>query len=154
MRYLLCTYLIICFELAACTPAHLTKLREPASEKSEVIVYRESKFYGYALTLVFGENSADYAQLGAGEYSRVYFAPGKYNFFARSTNADQPYILPVTLDSDKKTCLRAYVNPINFVKILFPPAHFSGNNFLLEQVTCLPDNELSNYSLVKVEYEP
>lgn len=150
MRPLILGFLL--FGLAACTPAHLTKLPAPTSESSELIIYREAAFNAGGAKLVFGANDSDYASLWNEQYTKTLIQPGSYKFYVRSTGADQPFIIPITIEPRKRLCLKAFPNPVNIAKVFFFPAYYFGNTFLLEQVNCLSVTELSQYSLVEVAY--
>jgi hypothetical protein len=140
--------------LAGCTPAKLTRLQLPdESQRVEIFVYREIAFISGDIRMVFGAEGNDYVSLQNGEYAAMYLRPGAHNFFVRSTLADQPYVLAVSLSANDKKCLKAYANPANIGKFLLPFAHYVSNTFLLEQTSCLSNEELSKYSSVAVEYE-
>jgi hypothetical protein len=140
--------------LAACTPAHLTPLKAPtASERAELLVYRESAFNAGGVGLIFGADGQDYTALGNSQYAQVYLTPGPYQFFARSTQGDRPYVLPLNMATSQRICLKAYANPANLAKAVLPLAYYFGHTFLLEQVACPTAEELAKYSQEPVEYQ-
>ncbi len=138
----------------ACTPANLTRLRMPVeSQRAEVLIYRESSVLASLGGLIFGANRQDYVILSNGSYAQIYLSPNTYEFFVRSTGADQPYVLGITLSANTRKCLKGYPNPSNILKsLLFIPAYYMGNTFLLEEVACPSSEELPKYSKVAVQY--
>ena len=67
--------------------------------------------------------------------------------------ADNPYVLPVSLKPAEKKCLRVYANPTNLGKALLPGTFFFGNTFLLEPASCPTPAELAGYARQEVEYQ-
>jgi len=154
VKALLVFFLLVCQVLASCTPARLSRLQLPdESQRSEVLVYREPAFNAGGVSMVFGAEGKDYVSLWNGEYALMYFLPGAYNFFVRSNQADQPFFLPVSLSTNDKKCIKAYPTPANIGKVLLPFIYHFSNTFLLEEVSCLSEGELSKYSAVSVEHE-
>ncbi len=154
MRLSLFLSIILCLGLVGCTPAHIVRLNAPPeSERVEVLVYRESAFNHGGVGLVFGADKRDFVQLSNDEYARLYLPAGNHRFFVRSTQADTPYELSVSLVANQTACFKAHANPGNLGKALLPFAFYLGNSFLLAPVSCLSEAEIAKYSLVKVEYE-
>lgn len=145
------------------TPAKLTPLKvSDETQRSEVIVYRESALNWYGWNLVFGADGEDYVTLRNADYAQLYLSPKTYQFFARSEYPARPYVLTATLNANDRKCMRAYANPSNPVKavlggtIILAPVGlawlFMGNDFLLEEVTCPSPEELAKYTKVEVQY--
>lgn len=154
MRLSFPLFLLLNVGLLGCTPANLVRLNmPPESERAEVQVYREPAFNASGIGLLFGAGNKDFVQLSNGEYARLYLPAGAHSFFARSTQADKPYELAISLVANQKTCLKASANSKNLAKTLLPLAYYLSSTFQLEQVNCLSDVEIAKYSLVPVEYE-
>jgi len=147
------------------TPARLTPLKvSDETQRSEVIVYRESAFNWATRKLVFGADGEDYVTLRNADYAQLYLSPKMYQFFVRSEYADRPYVLTATLNANDRKCMKAYANPANWgtlpqvVDFVLPLplvgtwVTFAGNRFLLEEVTCPSPEDLAKYSKVEVQY--
>lgn len=155
MKALLVPCLLAGLFLAGCTPVKLTRLQAPEeSQRSEVLVFRESSFNAGGIGMVFGSDGNDYVSLSNDQYAQLQFRPGSYNFFVRSTQGDKPFVLPMALGARESRCLKAYANPANLGKAVLPVAYLLGNTFLLEQVNCPTKEELAKYGAVAVEYGP
>ncbi len=145
--------------LLGCSPSKLIRLKMPdLSERAELLVFREPAFNAAGGTLVFGANGEDYAELRNSDYVKIFLVPKSYQFFARDTNTDTPFVLPITLKVMDKKCLKAYANPANIAKVLLTPfllspvVHAIGNTFLLKEVSCPLPAELSSYSEITMQY--
>lgn len=139
---------------AGCTPAKIVKMpaAEPA-QSAQVFIYRETAFNAGGVTMIFGENKTDHIELNNSQYAEFQAAAGTHDYFVRSNQADQPYVLRVELLAGEKKCLKAYANPANIGKVLLPMAHYMGNTFLLAAGDCLTPEEMTKYFPVQVEYE-
>ena len=138
---------------AGCSPARIISLPIPdQDENSTVMVHRESSFNAGGVGLVFGADSQDYVMLSNNNYAKINLKSGSYEFFARSNQADEPFILPIKLKPGDNKCLKAYANPSNVGKIILPFLYFMTSTFTLEDVECLPDEEILKYREVSVKY--
>ncbi len=137
--------IIALFSIQGCTPAHMVKVSDdPMIDNSKVLIYRESAFNASGMPMIFGENESDYTQLWNDDYTEIKVDNANHIFFVRSNQADIPYALPLDMEDGKNRCLKGYANPKNLAKALFFPSYYWGNTFLLEEVECPSDTELSN----------
>ena len=147
--------LVVGVLLAGCTPATVVLLPPTdASDRAEIVVFREPAVGARGMQMVFGADGSDYVVLDDGEYARIYVQPSHYDFFVRSAQKDIPSRLALPVERQVTKCLRAYANPDNTLKALFPPAYYAGSTFLLEEVQCPATGDLErSYSFVPVDYQ-
>ena len=109
------------------------------------------------VSMIFGANDNDYVKLGSGSYASMYMRPGSYEFFVRSTNADEPFLVTLDLPVNDVTCLRAFVNSDSAATaILGGTIGFlvsrSSSDFNMEKTECWSKEELDGRKVVAVEY--
>jgi len=138
-----------------CSPMRAMKLETPpATERADVLVYRESAFNAGGITMVFGADKADLLELGNNTYVEIPLRAGEHELFVRSTQADQPFALKTSLAPADRKCFRGYPNPSNIGKaILLPMAYLMGNTFLLEEVACPAPEVLANLIKKEAQYK-
>ena len=141
-----------------CTPMQSKPLEATEiNNRSEVIIYREKQIVGSAVSMIIGTNGNDYVKLGGGSYASIYLRPGNYEFFVRSSNADEPFLVTLDLPVNDVTCLRAFNNngtaaaailggPIGFL------ASRGSSSFNMEETECWSKEELDDRRAVAVEY--
>ncbi len=145
-KNIFCFLLILpLFFIVGCTPINLKPIAkiDDNDQKAEVLLFRESGFNAKYITLIFGENKADYGSLDGGEYVRLYLKSGETNLFVRSDQADIPYVLNVNLIAGEKRCFKAYANPLNYLKLVV--FFYFGNTFKLQEVNCFSAAEKEIY---------
>lgn len=148
--FCLCMSLVI----VGCTPAKITRLQLPDdSQRSEILVYRETSFNAEGIDMVFGADGNDYVSLRNGQYAHMYFRPGTYSFFVRSVGMDQPHVLTISVNANDTVCLKAFADPANYGKSLMPILYHVSSTFLIERANCLSGKELVHYRRVAVEYK-
>ena len=141
-----------------CTPMQTKPLEATEiNNRSEVIVFRESQFVGAAVGMIIGANGNDYVKLSGGSYASMYFRPGNYEFFVRSSNADEPFLVTLDLPVNDVTCLRAFNNEgTAAAAILGGPIGFLASRgssvFNMEETECWSKEELDGRKAVAVEY--
>ena len=141
-----------------CTPMQSKPLEATEiNNRSEVIIYRESAFLNSAVSMIIGANGNDYVKLGGGSYASIYLRPGNYEFFVRSSNADEPFLVTLDLPVNDVTCLRAFndtgsaatnMMTAGLVGLLLPRS----STFNMEKTECWSKEELDGRKVVAVEY--
>lgn len=131
-------FLSVCISLmAGCSPAKVVQTPIVTDEnRVELTVIREPSFNSAAVGMVFGADGNDYVKLSNGGVYNVALPAGSYDFFVRSTQADEPFILQAELKIGEHFCLKGFANPNNLAKALLPITHYFSNAFLLEKTEC------------------
>ena len=140
--------------LPGCASMPLVPPKMPdASNRAEVIVFRESAFNAGGVSVTFGSDEQAFVKLSNAEYASIFLAPGAYVFFVRARNGD-PAVLTQTLKTGDRRCLKSVANPINLARAAVPILMMvNGYSFLLEEAPCLSNEELAKYARVNVEYQ-
>lgn len=134
---LLISSIIIGLVSLGCTPAKLVSIPSSSdNNQSEVNIQRVSSFNAVAIEAIVGANNSDYLTLSSGEAQKLSLPTGKYEFFVRSNQFDQPNKMFIELINGQEVCLQIKPNPNNIAKSLVPFSFFMGNTFFINKVDC------------------
>jgi hypothetical protein len=150
LRNIITSFFLV-FLFSGCTPANLVTYESPSEdEKASVLIYRDYAYQYSAVDIVFGINDKDIIKLEDTSFAQVDFQAGKQNLFVRTTQADRPETLALTLKPGDLVCLRTVAKPSYYAKMLtFGLSSLVTSMFSLEQVTCPTKEFLSNYKEIK-----
>jgi len=111
------------FSLSSCTPARIVADNfNDQIKTSKVKIKREKKIIYWGLTAIIGYDSQDKIKISNGDVAEINVPVGNHEFFVRSSQADKPAKLNISIEENKITCLKVNSNPSSFVKtIIWPP---------------------------------
>jgi hypothetical protein len=142
--------------LSGCASMPLVSPKMPdASNRAEVIVFRESAFNAGGVSLTFGANGQALVYLSNAEFASIHLEPGTYRFFVRARSDDPATLDLTTLKANDRRCFKTYANPLNVAKNFVPFGRLLIKDpaFIVQEVECPPSEELAKYSRVTVEYQ-
>lgn len=140
--------------LTACSSVPISRLKktEP-NNRAEVVIYRESSFNAGGVPLAVGADGQAFAVLSNSEYAAVFVSPGTHSFYVRARTAE-PTTLTLEVKVSERRCMKTVADSSNLAKVIVPMALMvSGYRFILEEVRCPSDAELTKLSRVNVEYQ-
>ena len=146
MKFIIIFSLVI---VSGCTTLSKdVQLVTKGSDTSEVVVFREGAFHAGGVSLYVGKNDKYFLKLRNDQYGKFTINAGKYTLQAKA-DASPASELGVNLSSGDTVCLKGEPNPDSLAAIIIP---FAGNmipTFILKEVDCPSQDELSGYVNVK-----
>ncbi|HCS27453.1 MAG TPA: hypothetical protein DIW43_08355 [Spongiibacteraceae bacterium] len=117
-------------------------------EPSKVLIYREGSFHAGGASLYVGKDEQYFLKLKNDQYSQFFIDSGRHLLQAKASGSPAS-TLELDLLPGQTTCVKARPNAKSLGAILIPIVGNMVPTFMMENVSCPTQEEISEYEFVE-----